>query len=156
MLRRRILLAVVLAVFALPAGAAEPMAESREVLRDTIRANKKALVEVNLGLTKEEAAKFWPVYERYQKDLGAVQDRLAKVIESYIASFPDLSDEKAATLVGEYLTLEEDRAKVRRAFLGEFESALPGRKVARFYQIENKMDAVLRYDLAARIPVVEK
>jgi hypothetical protein len=28
--------------------------------------------------------------------------------------------------------------------------------VARFYQIENKMDAILRYDLAATIPVIDE
>ena len=50
---------------------------------------------------------------------------------------------------------EADRLQVRRAYLGEFAKILPGRTVARFYQIENKMDAVLRYDLAGAIPVVE-
>jgi hypothetical protein len=59
-------------------------------------------------------------------------------------------------LVEEYLTIEADRVKVKRAYIDEFAKALPGRKVARFYQIENKLDAVIRYDLAATIPVVEE
>ena len=59
-------------------------------------------------------------------------------------------------LVDDYLAVEADRVKVKRAYLDEFAKALPGRKVARFYQIENKMDAVIRYDLAATIPVVEE
>lgn len=127
-----------------------------EILRDTIRANKKALVAVNLKLSDEEAAQFWPVYDRYQQGLTEVHDRLVKVIEDYTAHLHDLSNEKALTLVDEYLSVEADRANVRRSYLGEIAKALPGRKVARFYQVENKMDAVLRYDLAAAIPVVEE
>ena len=127
-----------------------------EILRDTIRANKKALIAANLTLTDDEAAKFWSIYDRYEKDLKGVNDRLVALIEDYTKNFKGLSDEKAQKLVQDYLTVEEDRAKVRRDYLDDFTGALPGKKVARFYQIENKMDAVIRYDLAAEIPVVEE
>ena len=52
-------------------------------LLNAIRANRKALVAVNLKLTDDEAAKFWPVYDRYQKDLNAIGDRLLGVIQDY-------------------------------------------------------------------------
>ena len=107
-------------------------------------------------MTDDEAKQFWPVYDRYQSELTGVNDRLVKLIEDYAANFRDLSDEKAMKLVGEYLSAEEDRAKVRRSYLSEIAKTLPGRKVARFYQIENKMDAILRYDLAKGIPVIEE
>jgi len=162
MLRRcALLLTVALLLAAAPAAvrpvrAGEADTASLEILRDTIRANREALVDANLTLTDEEAAAFWPLYDRYHQELKAVQDRLVKVIEEYIAAFPDISDEKSMALIGEYLSIEEDRAKIRRTYLAEFAKVLPGRKVGRFYQIENKMDAVLRYDLAAGIPVVEE
>jgi hypothetical protein len=111
---------------------------------------------VNLALSDEEAKAFWPVYDRYQKDLATVQDRMAAVVEDYAANFKTMSDEKARELVNEYLAVERDRADVRRAFLDPISQALPGKKVMRFYQIENKIDAVLRYQLAATIPVVEQ
>jgi len=147
---------LVFAIFAAPGRAGEAAKANREILSDTIRANKKALVAVNLRLTDEEAARFWPVYDRYQQDLAGVQDRLVKVIDDYTASFRNLSDEKAMKLVEDYLAAEADRAKVRRDHLAEFAKTIPGRKVARFYQIENKIDAVVRYNLAATIPVVEE
>ena len=88
--------------------------------------------------------------------MNAIGDRMVAMIEDYSASFRDLSDDKAMKLVDDYLTVEADRVKVRRTYVAEFAKVLPGRKVARFYQIENKMDAVIRYDLAATIPVVEE
>jgi hypothetical protein len=32
---------------------------------------------------------------------------------------------------------------------------LPGRTVARFFQIENKMDAIIDYEMAGEIPLVK-
>ena len=78
------------------------------------------------------------------------------MVEEYAANFKTMTDEKARELVNEYLAVERDRADVRRAFLDPISQALPGKKVMRFYQIENKIDAVLRYQLAATIPVVEQ
>jgi hypothetical protein len=144
------------AVRAEPASGGEATEASLEVLLNAVRSNRKALVAVNLGLTDAEAAKFWPVYDRYQKEINVVGDRWLAVIEDYVASFPDLSNEKATKLVEDYLAVEADRVQVRRSFVPDFAAVLPGRKLARLYQIENKMDAVIRYDLAARIPVVEQ
>jgi hypothetical protein len=125
------------------------------VLLDAIRANRKALVAVNLKLTDDEAAKFWPTYDRYQKEMNAVGDRLVALIADYGKNFRDMPDDKAMKIVDDYLTIEADRLKVRRSYVEEFAKSLAGRKLARFYQIENKMDAVIRYEMASTIPVVE-
>ena len=147
---------LLLALPATRASAGEAQNANLDILRDTIRANRKALVAANLTLTDEEAGRFWPLYERYQTELKAVNDRTVKVIQDYTASFHDISDDKAMKLADDWLSAEADRVKVRRTYLDQFAKALPGRKVVRFYQIENKMDAVMRYDLAAEIPVVEQ
>jgi len=156
--RSRILLLAVFAfgLFATPGRAGEADKANLDILLDTIRANRKALVAANLTLTDEEAGKFWPLYDRYQGELNAVQDRAVKIIEDYSASFKNMPDDKAMKLADDYLSAEGDRVKIRRTYLDQFAKVLPGRKVVRFYQIENKMDAVLRYDLAREIPVVEQ
>ena len=162
MSKRRILIATVLMLVASAAAlrAETPPAGRDEadlgLLLDAIRANRKALVAVNLGLSGDEASRFWPVYDRYLEEVQATGDRLARLIQEYSASYRDLSNEAAMKLVDEYLAIEADRVQVRRAYLPEFAKVLPGRTVARLYQIENKLDAVIRYDLAASIPVVEE
>ena len=128
---------------------------SVDALLSAIRANRKALVAVNLKMTDDEAAKFWPIYDSYQKEMNAIGDRLVAVLGDYGKSFHDMSDDKATKILDDYLTIEADRVKVRRNYVEQFAKALPGRKLARFYQIENKMDAVIRYEMAKTIPVVE-
>jgi hypothetical protein len=154
MLRATILLLVTLV--AMPAFAGEAANANLDVLRETIRANRKALVAVSLNLTDAEAKDFWPLYDRYAADLKGVNDRLVTLVQDYTSNYSKLTDEHAKKLAEDYLAVEEDRAKVRRTYFADFTKVLPGKKAARFYQIENKMDAVIRYDLAADIPVVEQ
>lgn len=127
-----------------------------QTLANTIRANRRALVSVNLPLTSEQAAQFWPLYEKYQAEMNAIGDKVVALVDDYITHFRDLSDDKALQLITDYLAADAERIKVRQTYLPEFTKILPGRTVARFYQIENKMDAVVKYDLAATIPVVDE
>jgi hypothetical protein len=152
----RLLLVVSMLLAAVPAFAGEAADASLDVLRDTIRANRKAMVAVNLTLTDTEAAQFWPLYDRYQAELKGVNDRLVKIVSDYTAHYSELTDERAGKIASDYLAAEEDRARIRRSYFPDFLKILPGKKAARLYQIENKMDAVIRYDLAAYIPVVEQ
>ena len=163
MLNRGLYLSAVLAcllssaaLYVAEAVAADAPQADAAALLETIRANGRALVSINLQLSAEESARFWPLYERYHKELGAIGDREAVIITDYAASFRELSNDKALKLMDDYLKAQAERAKVRAAYLPEFAKILPGRTVARFYQIENKMDAVLRYDLASTIPVVDE
>jgi hypothetical protein len=152
----RLLLALGLVLLAAVGRAGQADDANLNILRDTIRANKKALVAASLTLSDDEAAKFWPLYDEYQKKITAVNDRLVALIKDYTTSYSTLTDEHAMKLTEQYLDVERDRNEVRREYLAQFGKLLPGRKVARFYQIENKMDAVVRYDLAGQIPVVEE
>jgi hypothetical protein len=145
---------LLLLLAASPIRAGESDEATLEILLGTLQHNKMALVAVNLTLTDEEARAFWPVYDRYQKDLAAIQDRLLAVIGDYAANYGSMNDDEAMQLAEDYLRVERDHAALRQAYLKPISDVLPGMKVMRFYQIENKIDAILRYDLAATIPVV--
>lgn len=147
--------AVVLVLLAGGARAAEADEATLEILGSTIQANRKALIAVNLGLSDEESGVFWPIYDRYERELAEIRRRLAAVIDEYAQNFAQLTDAQAHDLVQRYLAVESDRSALRQSYLQEFSGVLPGKKVMRFYQMENKMDAVIRYQIAATIPVVE-
>ncbi len=141
---------------AVPAGAGEADEAGMEILRDTLRSNKKALVAVNLALSDEEARAFWPVYDRYPAELTVVGDRLLQVIDDYKRSFGSNKDDEARELVEAYLAVQRDRVALRRSYVDLFAEALPGRTLMRFYQVETKIYAVMFYELAASIPVIEQ
>jgi hypothetical protein len=140
-----------------PAWTQDKPADNMQILREKIKADKKLLVAANMDLTESEAKGFWPVYEAYQKDLAAINQRIGKLIETYAADYRDgtLTDEKAKKLVDEYVAIGKAEAGLRGSYVPKLSKVLPWKKVARYLQIENKIRAAVNYEFATEIPLVE-
>jgi len=149
------LLAVSALVFTVTMFTQDKKADNMEVVREKLRADKKLLVADVMGLKESESKGFWPVYESYQKDLSRVNDRSLKLIQDYAGHYPNMTNEAAKKLVDDYMSVEGERLKVRQSYLPKFRQVLPETKVARFYQLENKIQAAVNYDLASGIPLLE-
>ena len=148
--------AVMLLASASPALAQDKRADNMDILRDKIRADKKLVVATNMELTESEAKNFWPIYNEYQKDLQNINGRIVAVLESYAADFKSksLTDDKAKQLIDEALAIDQAEANLKSTYAPKLSKALPVRKVARYLQIENKIRAVVKYDLAQGVPLV--
>ena len=131
-------------------------ADNMQILRDKIRADKKLLVATNMDLTESEAKGFWPIYEQYQKDLQKINVRIANLLDSYTADFrsKSLTDDKARKLIGESVAIEQAEANLKSTYAPKLSKVLPVKKVARYLQIENKIRALVKYDLASGVPLV--
>jgi len=127
-----------------------------EILLQKVKADKKLLVAGNMGLTDEEGKKFWPLYEEYQKELEHLNHSLGKTIKEYADAFNKgpLSNDQAKKLMGEALAVEEAEAKLKRTYADKIGKVLSAGKTARYIQIENKIRAVLKAELAKEIPLV--
>ena len=150
-----ILLAGVLAFGVMTALAQDKPADNMQMLREKVRADKKLFVAANMELTESEAKAFWPVYEKYQDELFLLRSRTAKLIKDYAEAYKDMSNETAKKLLDESMTIESLGVKLRNHYLPKFRQVLPEKKVARYYQIENKIQAALYYELAVEIPLVQ-
>ena len=128
-----------------------------DILRNKLKADKKLLVAANMSLTDAEAKGFWPLYDEYQKELEALNVRVKNTIANYAEAYnaDTLTDETAQKLVDETIAIGLAEAQMHKAFATKLAEVLPGKQVARYLQLENKIRAVLRYELAAEIPLVE-
>ena len=143
--------------FAAQSGAQDKPADNMQILRDKIKADKKLLVATNMDLTQSEAKGFWPIYDRYQKDLQKINHRIVNLLESYADDFrgKSLTDDKAKRLINEALAIERAEADLKSAYAPKLSKVLPVRKVVRYLQIENKIRAVVKYDIASGVPLVQ-
>ncbi|HET6516567.1 MAG TPA: hypothetical protein VFG09_15545, partial [Thermodesulfovibrionales bacterium] len=130
-------------------------ADNMQIVLEKIRADKKLLVAENMQLTQSEAKGFWPIYERYQEELFLLRTRTINLIKDYADAFDNMTDDKAKKLLGEYMTIETLGLKLRKAYLPKFRKVLSPVKTARYYQIENKIQAALYYELAQNIPLMK-
>jgi hypothetical protein len=134
-----------------PAGA---QADNMALVRDKVRADKKLLVAENMRMTETEAKAFWPVYDAFQADLEKIANRAIKLVEYYAANYRTMTDTAATRMIDEHLALERDRAALLQSYRPRFSNVLPPIKVARYYQIENKVRAVVGWELAKGIPMM--
>jgi hypothetical protein len=137
------------------ASAQDKPSDNMQILIEKIKDDKKMLVAENMQLSEAEAMKFWPVYDHYQNELFILRMRSLKLIDNYAESYKSMTNDVAKKLLDEYLTIERLRQKVREAYLPKFRKVLPEIKVVRYYQIENKISAVVNYELAKLIPLVK-
>jgi hypothetical protein len=144
-----------LAAFPVSTPAQDNSADTMQIVRDKIRADKKLLIAENLQLTGSEAKAFWPIYEKYQNEMSALNDRTIKLIKDYANNYQTMSDQTAKRLLNDSLAIEAERLKLRQAYLPRFRKALREKQVARYYQLENKVQAAVSYELAAEIPLVK-
>jgi hypothetical protein len=140
---------------ALPAASQEKPSDNMQVVIEKISADKKLFVAENMQLTESEAKVFWPVYKQYQDELFLLRARTVKLIKDYVEAYENMDNDTAKMLTDEFITIETLGPKLRQAYLPKFRSVLPEVKVLRYYQIENKIQAALFYELAANIPLVK-
>ncbi len=129
-------------------------AQNKRLTAAAIRADKMSIVASNVSLTSEQSQAFWPLYHEYQQELLALNDRMALLIQDYARHYQMMTDEKAAALLAGLMVIEKDELKLREVHLKKFKKALPAKVVVRYFQVENKLNAILQYDLSAQIPLM--
>ncbi len=133
-------------------GRAQVM-EDIQLTRAAIQTERQALITRAMDLTPEEMQGFWPLYRQYRLEAIKVGDRIEALITTYADNYEDLTDEVADKLVTEFVNIEKERARLKAKYLPKFKKVLPPRKVARFYQIENKLDIAILAEMAENIPL---
>lgn len=140
---------------AVTASAQDKPADNMKIVAEKVRADKKLLVADNMQLTETEAKAFWPVYNQYQDELFLLRVRTVKLINDYREAYDKMTNDTARKLLDEYMKIEALTLKLRKAYLPRFREVLPEVKVVRYYQIENKVQAALVYEIAASIPLIK-
>lgn len=153
----RIRILALLACLVIPfAQAADP---DKAILQDDSKEDyalsRRRLIETNLPMTPAEAARFWPVYEKYWKELSALTTRREAYYVELGSNFDTMTDELAKRIVLGHISLEEDRYRLLKTFFPKFAAAISDKKAARYYQIEAKIQAAVSSEIAERIPLIK-
>ena len=126
-----------------------------QMLRQDVGKDRRAIVKANMLLTNSEAERFWPLYDQYRAEIHKVGDRRLKVITDYAANRDSMSEEEANRLAREWLDAEKERVGIKEDYLKKFQKeGLSARTTARFFQVDQKLDAAVDAALAARIPLI--
>jgi hypothetical protein len=152
---------VLLLAFAHPAiaqvnPAFADVSDEIEMVRSVVRMERKAAVEQAMELTPAESQGFWSVYNEYEAERTKVNDRAVKVVTDYAAAYPEVGDAKANALLAESFDAESDLVALKKRYAKRFAKVLAPARVARFFQIERKLDAVQNLRVVAQIPLIDR
>ena len=120
-----------------------------------VRAKQRFLISGSLELTEAESAAFWPRFDKYQAEQQRLDARASAVISEYLAAQSSLTAARATALTDEQLQVEEDYLKALRTHARALKGILPAVKLAKYVQLQRKLDVSVRYDLSQKIPLLK-
>ncbi len=126
-----------------------------EMLRGFMSVERETMIAEELRLSEAERVSFWPLYDEYRAEIEEIQDRYAALIADYAANYDALSDDLAERMIDEYFAVKSDTLDVRQDYVDRFTDILSIQKLARFYQIENRIDNVADLMLMREIPLTD-
>jgi len=128
-----------------------------QAAKELVETERNMQLIINLEFSPEQNEKFWPLYEEYRQKVRSVRERKLSLIQSYAERYwaGTVDDEFAEMAIKDLLKIQLETVKIRQKYWKKFRRILPATKAARFYQLENKMDAEVDYVLAGGVPLVE-
>ena len=149
-------LAIALAVTAFsPLAHAQNMglASDEQILIKQVNTDKKAVYAANLGLTEEESARFWPIYDEYEAKVKPLQDRLVANINNFAEKYDTLTEEDAAAILKEKMAIEKERDDLKQKYTKKVEKVLPPKKALRYAQLETRIQILIGRDVYSLLPL---
>ncbi len=146
--------AAALAIFGLVGISSSARAQSQKQLDLAAeRAQRKAIVGSNMNLSPSESAAFWPVYNQYEAAMDKVEDRHLAEIQDFAKNYNTMSEAAAKAKLDEVMAIAQARLATQKRFIPKFRAAISQIKTTRFFQIDNKMHALVQCEIAQLVPL---
>jgi len=129
------------------------LAADEQILLKQVSTDKKAVYAANLGLTEEESAKFWPIYDEYEAKQKPLQDRFFANLNNFAAKYDTLTDADAASMLKEKMAIETEGALLRQKYTAKIAKVLPAKKALRYAQLETRIQNTLQRNVYSLIPL---
>lgn len=126
-----------------------------ELLRSDVRGAKAEIVGQALTLSDADAKIFWPLYRQYEVEASKLGDERVALIREFASNYETMTDAQAVNLSQRSMDLEARRLKLRRDQFAIFQKKLPGRTVARFFQLDAYLSKVIDVKVAREFPLVQ-
>jgi len=126
-----------------------------ELFRSDVRKQAATLVGQGMQLSADEAAAFWPVYQKYEAEYSKLGDDKVVLIKDYAAAYNQMSDAKATELVNRVFDLQDRSTQLKKKYYQEFAKVLPPVKSARWVQVQNQIERLIDLQVAAQLPLIQ-
>lgn len=137
------------------AGLAQSARTEFEIIRAEFKAEKKAVVAGFMNLSDADAAKFWPIYDKYEAERTKIGTERFDLISNYVEQYNSLTDEQAEDLLKKSLNIQQQELDLKKKYFKEVNKNIGTRKATAFIQLEDYISVVIRAQLYENLPLVE-
>lgn len=124
-------------------------------MRQDLRKQKQKLIAENLPMTESEAVKFWAVYQKYSKELQAINDEKFEMTHSYAQNWRSMSKGDALIFMRRWLEVDGKVVHLRSKYFLLLKDALPGKKTATFFQLDERISMMINLEIASQLPLLQ-
>jgi hypothetical protein len=129
--------------------------DDTQLLISQIQTDKRAVMLAGLDLTDDQVRGFTPIYDKYQTERKALYERGVDLLNKYAANYGSMTDDAAKGIMKDWFKLEDDKLSLLKDYAKKFGKVLPQTKVARFVQIENKLNTLMDMQAARIVPLAK-
>ena len=126
-----------------------------EIVRSTIKTEKKALIAEVMELTDEEGTEFWPVYNEFEESMYKLNTDYFNIVKEFADNYENMSDEKAIDILNKAGKYSVSKEKLKSKYVKKVLKVLSPQKTLRFAQASSKIEVMIDAHLATEIPLLE-
>jgi len=123
--------------------------------RTDMMSKRADIMAKGLTLTAEQASKFWPLFESYQKEQDVIVNEQIGATRAYADHFQNLNDADALAYVKSLLDRDRKMLDLRSRWLDKFQKVVPSKIAARAIQLDRRLSNVAQIQLSQQIPLVQ-
>ncbi len=99
-------------------------------MKEKLKAEKIAFFTTELDLNEEEAIRFWPVFNDYEKQKNTIRDN--------IKSLSSANENEAEQAINKFVSLKEEEHQLDMSYLKKLKTILPAEKILVLIELEEK------------------
>ncbi|MCH4822880.1 hypothetical protein ML462_06810 [Gramella lutea] len=108
--------------------------EDRDSQRERIKALKVAFFTQELNLNEQTAEKFWPIYNKYEKE----RRELHKREHIDIKNVECISEDEAENLIDEFLSVENEEYKIKKQLFKDLKQIISAKDIIKLHKLEDE------------------
>jgi len=137
-----------------PVTTKPPIEDVLKAVRADLQGQRADIMAKNITLTADQAAKFWPVFAKFQEEQNAIMDDQMKYIQTFVSGFDKLDDAGALAFIKGHFDRDARMNALRQKWLASFQEILPTKLAVRVIQIDRRLSLMQQMAISSQIPLV--
>ena len=123
--------------------------------KEDLAVQSKKLMLVNMQLTEEEGAKYWPIYDGYFAERSKIMDERLGFYKMIAEKYGSMTNEDAAKIADTFFDIEKKVDVLEKATYNKIKDELSALRGIQFLQIQRQIDTIIKLQISGQIPLLK-